>query len=305
MANSAAQVPIVEATVATSAVHRSPSSAGLREHRRIGQVVLHVPGIHSRIGLAKGFHGGKHHQRREANEDPGPGPHGVVHDVEQEGGAGRMPLVAGREDPLHHVSAAARLGAGVVGRPPLHAERQQEGREQRVEGNGGRIGKERHLRGDLGPGHKRRQPTHLGQADEVGRRGRRSDHRHRELHEIGEEHASETAHHGIRQCDARGRGHRDERREAEQHAADLDRGERDVGHDQHVEQYAEVGGPKPAEPGGGSARVAEFVELDVGPHAAPPPEAGEEEEGGHTFGKEKRPVEQCELHGRYHPRVHV
>jgi len=55
--------------------------------------------------------------------------------------------------------------------------------------------------------------------------------------------------------------------EAEQHARDFDRGERDRRHDHHIEEDAEIDGAEAAQEGGGGARIAQLVEIDIGQRA--------------------------------------
>ena len=56
----------------------------------------------------------------EAGDDPGPGAHSVVSDVEPEGGAERVLFVLGAEHSLRDVAAAAGFGAGIPTGPPLN-----------------------------------------------------------------------------------------------------------------------------------------------------------------------------------------
>ena len=66
-------------------------------------------------------------EARERGEDPGPGAHRVVRDVEPERGEERVLLVLRAEDPLRDVAAAARLRPRVPGGPPVHGDVDEEG----------------------------------------------------------------------------------------------------------------------------------------------------------------------------------
>ena len=61
-------------------------------------------------------------QRAQADQDPGPGPQDVVGDVEEQDRAQRVLLRLGGQHALGDVAAAARLGAGIPDRPPLHGD---------------------------------------------------------------------------------------------------------------------------------------------------------------------------------------
>ena len=62
----------------------------------------------------------------EAGDDPGPGTHGVVGDVEPESCAERIFFVLGAEHALGDVAAATWLGAGIPTGPPLDGEVERE-----------------------------------------------------------------------------------------------------------------------------------------------------------------------------------
>jgi len=68
--------------------------------------------------------------RAESGNDPRPRPDRVVCDVEEKRGEDAIPLGLGGKNPLCHVSAAARLGAGVPRRPPLYRQENRESQKR-------------------------------------------------------------------------------------------------------------------------------------------------------------------------------
>jgi len=99
----------------------------------VGQVVGNDAFLHVREGLPQCFMIGKDDERGQRHEDPRPGPHGIMHDVEQQRGARRMALVFGGQHALGNVAAAAGLGPRVPHRPPLHGERNEKDGNEHVQ----------------------------------------------------------------------------------------------------------------------------------------------------------------------------
>ena len=216
-----------------------------------------------------------------------------MEEVEEHHRADGVPLVLRGEHALGDVAAAARLRAGVPGRPPLHGDGQDEDRHQRrLPARAGDGREEGHLRRDGGVLEERREraravgPAHLH--GEVGRRDG-AEHRDRVLVEVRPDRPREAAE---RRVDA----HRDERhgerrrgREAEDRRADLDRRERDGTHDDDVEDEPEVDGAEAAQRLRRRARVADLVEAEVRREGTAAPELRIDEDREHAREEERPP----------------
>ncbi len=68
--------------------------------------------------------------RDQSDQDPRPGPEGVVSQVEPEGGQERMFLILGAKDALGDETAASRFGSRVPGGPPVDGDIDKKGDER-------------------------------------------------------------------------------------------------------------------------------------------------------------------------------
>jgi hypothetical protein len=111
-----------------------------------------------------------------------------------------------------------------------------------------------------------REPPDVRMRDRVVGGGERAGHGDHEEEQIGDDDAPQTRRGRVENRRRSGEEHDLVLRHAQQHAPDLDRGERDRRHDHHVEEDAQVDGPESAQERGGRSRVAQLVESDVGQH---------------------------------------
>ena len=70
------------------------------------------------------------HNCSQGGDDPGPGPHSVVRDVEPEHRQQPITLIARTENALRNVAAASRLRARIPERPPLQSNVHQKGQDR-------------------------------------------------------------------------------------------------------------------------------------------------------------------------------
>ena len=217
----------------------------------------------------------------QADEDPGPGPQDVVGDVEEEDRAERVLLRLRGQHALGDIAAAAGLGPGIPDRPPLDGQGHDEDgdgqvpvalevRQHAQEVDAAGAGRRRELR-DEG------RHAADGPDGEVGR-GDDGGHLDEELDHVDDQDAPE----------ARDRGEDDVEQadeeeglpavEPEEDGGDLAGGQVDRGHDDAVEEEAEVDRAEAADDAGGLARIAELVELEVGQDLGPAPHPGVEED---------------------------
>ncbi len=123
---------------------------------------------------------------------------------------------------------------------------------------------------------------------EVGRRDR-ADHGDHEQQQIGDHHTPKPRGGGVDDRNRPGDEHGGVLVHAEQHAGDLDRRQRDRGHDHHVEEDAQVERPEAAQERGDPAGIAQLVEADVGERARAPPQLRVEEHRAHAGDQERPP----------------
>ncbi len=135
-----------------------------------------------------------------------------------------------------------------------------------------------------------REAAHLRQRDgEIGG-GDDGGHFDEELDHVDDQHSPQAGmggEHDVQQAD---REQRLPAAETEQHGGDLAGGEIHRGHDDAVEEQAEVEGAEAAHGAGGLAGVAELVEFQVGEHAGTAPQPRVKEDRGHAGEGEGPPL---------------
>ncbi len=229
-----------------AADHQADEADGQElQHRGIRDVVAEQPRVERRERLLDVGQLRIHEDRAERDEDPRPRAQHVVRDVEEEHRGERIPLGLGRQHALRDVAAAARLGARVPDGPPLHGNRHDEHRDGDVPVVG-EIGQDAEVVHAVGPAdHRQLGDERVEAADlrrlqrEVRGRGHRR-HLDEELDHVDDEHAPEARVRRERDVEHADEGQRLPAREAEEHAGDLAGRQVHGGHDQAVEQQAEV-----------------------------------------------------------------
>ncbi len=237
----------------------------------------------------------------KAGDDPRPRSDCVVRDVEEQSRQHTVTFGLRREDSLRDVSAAARLGAGIPGGPPLHAEEDAECQERhpgiRLDAVAAELDRQngdcRRFTAEV----LRHADSERGDpADGLHRVHGENDHRRHfdhELHEIRPQHRPHARRdrvaHRHQEADADGdhlTGHIDTGdvhvAKPERDGENLDHRPRHPAEDDQVDRDREVERPEAAKHRRSFAAVADLGELDVSHDVGPPPESGEEEHREHA-----------------------
>ncbi len=223
--------------------------------------------------------------RRQRHEDPRPRAQRVMRHVEEQRAAERVFLALRGEDALRDVAAAARLRARIPDRPPRDGQRQDQHRHRQRPVAEIRQQLQRRRR-DLR--HQPGQAAHLRLLQRVVGGRDRCRHRDHELEDVRDQHAPQAGDRRKRHVDHRAHRQRLPHRPAKQHVGNLRGGEIHRGHDHDVEEQPEIDGAKRAHGGGGRARIANLVELEIGEHARAAPHPRVEEHRAHA-GEQERP----------------
>ncbi len=206
-----------------------------------------------------------------------------MRDVEPKRGEEGITLVLRAEHALRDITASARFGARVPGRPPVHGDIDEECHRRHPDGM--EIGHEAEESASVAAElllHR------IDAADRPhGLDSQHHDHRHLhgELEEIGNEDAPEA---GERRDERRQRDDADHDpeslifRNAEHQHQDLDHREIDPAENNAVHQHTQVERPETSQECRRFSGVAKFGEFDVGGHAGSPPEPREEEHCQHS-----------------------
>src|SRR5512140_662675 len=266
-----------------AADHQADEADGQElEHGRVGDVVADEARVEIGEGLLDVRKLGEDDDRGQPDEDPGPRPEDVVGDVEEEDGAERVLLGLRGQHALGDVAAAAGLGPRVPDRPPLDGQGHDEDgdgqvpialevRQHAQEVDAAGTGRRREL-GDQG------RHAADGPDGEVGRRDDRG-HLDEELDHVDDQDAPEAGDRGEDDVEDADEEERLPAIEPEEDGGDLAGGQIDRGHDDAVEEEAEVDRAKAADDAGGLARIAELVELEVGQDLGAAPHPGVKEDG--------------------------
>ncbi len=174
--------------------------------RKVGDHHADVAGL--RVGEA-----GEENQRRQRDQHPRPRAHGVMRDVEPQRREQRILFVLRAEHALRDVAAAAGLGAGIPGGPPVHRNVDQE-RDHRHP-RGVQVGDEVEHGALARPARRRSTRASLrlhavDAADGAHREDRQHDHHAHlddELKQVGDQHAPQS---GERGDEGRERDHADD-----------------------------------------------------------------------------------------------
>ena len=138
--------------------------------------------------------------------------------------------------------------------------------------------------------HQAAQAAHLRQGHgEIGRRDHRR-HLDEELDHVDHQHAPQAGMRGEYHVEQAHRQQRLPAVEPEQHGGDLARRQVHRGHDDAVEEEAQVDRAEAAHRAGGLAGIAQLVEFQVGEHAGAAPQARVEEHRGHARQRERPPL---------------
>ena len=162
--------------------------------------------------------------------------------IEQQRGAHGVAFVLRGKHALRDVTASTWFSPGVVAGPPLHRQRNEQHGNPGV--GVGQVGEHGQFGLHVGVAQQTFQAAHLGQAQDPGGGPNRPDHRQDELHEIGEDHRAQPPEHAVGQGDAACHQQGEPAGPSQQNATELDGGQTDGRHDQHVEHQAEVQGPE-------------------------------------------------------------
>ncbi len=160
---------------------------------------------------------------------------------EPQGGQQPVALVLGGEDALHHVAAATRFLPGIPGRPPLHAQKDQQSAERQPRLIQRRKNAERGLGGpEVGRGFLHQ---HVEAADRIHGKYREQDgstHRHHELEGIGDDHPPEPGEHAVQGRDAEEQDGGAPRVHVQSDLKDGDHGTGDPAHDDQIDGKSEI-----------------------------------------------------------------
>ena len=198
-------------------------------------------------------------------------------------------------------SAAARLRAGIPGRPPTDAEKRRKG-DGREDPHAAAAGPEREdiarvaedRTGRCGGGMRVAQflVENFAAADGAPRHDRQHDrasHLEAVLQSVRGGDSPIAGQHRVRERHEQ----RDDQgihfRETEGAGEDFRHAEVDPAHDDDVDDESQVGGAKGAEEGGRFAGVTQLGELDVGDDFRPAPQPREKENGQHPGGQHRPP----------------
>ncbi len=206
-------------------------------------------------------------------------------DVEEERAAERVLFGFGSQHALRDVAAAAGFGAGIPDAPPLDCDGDDKDSDGEIPVVG-EVGQEAEVVEAARAAHVGELIDHAGEAADLRQSDREigggdnGGHLDEELDHIDHQDTPET---GVRGEDDIEQSHGQQRfpaRKAEEDGGDFAGGEVDGRHNDAVEEEAEVDGAEAADRAGGLAGIAQLVEFEIGEHAGPAPEAGEEEDRG-------------------------
>ena len=272
-----------------------PADRQIDQHGRIGDVVTNQGRIEIRECLSNIGKLGIDDDRAQGNQDPRPGTEAEVGDVEEQHAAQRVLFRFRCKHALSDVAAAARFGAGIPDSPPIHRDRHDEdghrnvpvvleiGHDVEVAHPGRALQVLKLLDHPVQTAHLRQFQREVGGRDH----GRHLDE---ELDHIDDQHAPETGMGGKNHVEHAASQQRLPSIQPEQNAGDLAGSQIHVGHDDDVEEEAEVNGPETADHARGLAGVAHLVKFQVGHDARSSPKPGVEEDGQNAREHERPPL---------------
>jgi len=268
--------------------HEPQQSGGHEaEHGGVGEIVPDQTRVGVGKRLPQGGQVGKHHQRGQRHEDPGPGTEGVMGDVEEQGGRDSAPFRPRGQHALGDVSAAARFGAGIPDAPPLDRQRQHQQQEEGLAVAG--VGHQAQFRRHRRVSEQTRQSAHIRPAQDHHRGADGAGHGQDELEEIRQQDAAEAAQRAVDHRHDAGEKQGPSGGPVQDDRGDLRQGHGYRGQHQHVEESPEVHGAEAAQEGRRPAAVTQLVELQVGEDAGTPPQPGVDEHGEHARQEERPP----------------
>ena len=162
--------------------------------------------------------------------------------IEKQGCANSIVFVFSRQHPLYDVAPASGFRPRIVSCPPLYCQRYNQHRYQQF--GIVKIRKKAEFTYYIGVTHQCFHTTNFGQIDNIDGCPYGAHHSHQELHKICQNNSFETTHCGVQYGDNTGQQQGAGGFHIEHDTANFDDGQTDGGHNQHIEQHAQINSPE-------------------------------------------------------------